>query len=126
MPDVIPPRVALCLIARSRASPTLYQMFDPEGCDRIFICQACGNVFAPTPFEKQRIQRSPANGASNSPDRTDSSEETLPLVVMPYSHDRVTAIRGAPLPSLPKLDWGRCMSTPANPRREDPARVSPG
>jgi hypothetical protein len=32
-------------------------MFDPNGADRIFFCHACGNVFAPTPAEKETIQR---------------------------------------------------------------------
>jgi hypothetical protein len=41
---------------------TLYQMFDPDGSDRIFFCQACGNVFAPTPAEKEQIQRKLAHG----------------------------------------------------------------
>jgi hypothetical protein len=41
---------------------TLYQMFDPDGSDRIFLCKACGNVFVPTPAEKERIQRGLANG----------------------------------------------------------------
>jgi hypothetical protein len=36
---------------------TLYQMFDPYGSDRIFLCKACGNVFAPITLEKERIQR---------------------------------------------------------------------
>jgi len=30
--------------------------------DRIFFCRACGNVFAPSPAEKERIQRGLANG----------------------------------------------------------------
>ena len=41
---------------------TLYQMFDPDGSDRIFLCKACGNMFAPTPAEKERIQRGLAQG----------------------------------------------------------------
>src|SRR5215472_725534 len=32
-------------------------MFDPNGTDRIFFWHACGNVFAPTPAEKETIQR---------------------------------------------------------------------
>lgn len=39
---------------------TLYQMFDPDGSDRIFLCRACGNVFAPPPAEKERIPQGPA------------------------------------------------------------------
>jgi hypothetical protein len=27
---------------------TLYEMFDPDGSHRIFFCQACGNIFAPS------------------------------------------------------------------------------
>jgi hypothetical protein len=42
---------------------TLYQMFDSEGSDRIYFCQACGNIFAPTPAEKEQIQRKLAYGA---------------------------------------------------------------
>jgi len=56
-----------------RAAQKIAAKFDREGSDRISFCQACGNVFAPTPFQKQRVQRGPANGTSNSPDRTDSS-----------------------------------------------------
>lgn len=41
---------------------TLYQLFDPDGSDRIFFCRACGNIFAPIPVEKQRIQRGLASG----------------------------------------------------------------
>jgi hypothetical protein len=41
---------------------TLYEMFDPDGSDRIFLCETCGNVFAPTPAEKEKIQRGLAQG----------------------------------------------------------------
>jgi hypothetical protein len=41
---------------------TLYEMFDPNGTDRIFYCHACGNMFAPTPTEKERIQQRLAQG----------------------------------------------------------------
>jgi len=41
---------------------TLYQMFDPDGSDRIFFCQACKNVFAPTPAEREQIQKGLAEG----------------------------------------------------------------
>jgi hypothetical protein len=42
---------------------TLYQMLDPDGSDRIFFCKACENVFAPSPAEKENIQRGLASGA---------------------------------------------------------------
>jgi hypothetical protein len=41
---------------------TLYAMFDPDGNDRIFLCETCGNVFAPTPAEKGKTQRGLAQG----------------------------------------------------------------
>jgi len=34
----------------------------PDGTDQIFFCRACGNVFAPTPAEKEKIQRGLAQG----------------------------------------------------------------
>ena len=42
---------------------TLYQMFGPDGSDRIFFCKACGNVLATTPAEKERIQLGLAQGS---------------------------------------------------------------
>jgi hypothetical protein len=42
---------------------TLYQMFDPDGSDWVFLCRACGNIFAPTPAEKEKIQRGSAQGS---------------------------------------------------------------
>jgi hypothetical protein len=41
---------------------TTYHIFDPDGSDRIFFCEACGNIFPPTPAEKQNIQRGLAQG----------------------------------------------------------------
>jgi cytochrome c5 len=37
-------------------------MFGPNGADRIFYCHAGGNMFAPTPGEKERIQQRLAQG----------------------------------------------------------------
>jgi hypothetical protein len=32
---------------------TFFQMFDPDGNHRIFFCSSCGNVFTPSPAEKE-------------------------------------------------------------------------
>ena len=61
------PHAALYLTSQNVAKhtvtrATLYQMFDPTGSDRIFFCKACGNAFAPTPAEKEKIERGLASG----------------------------------------------------------------
>jgi hypothetical protein len=38
-------------------------MFDPDGSDRVFFCKACGNIFAPTPAGKEKIQKGLAQGS---------------------------------------------------------------